>query len=145
MALFPAGMPLPQPNMDDAPFWQNCSQRRLCFQCCADCGLPRHPPTPLCPRCHSAAQRWLEAPDAASIYTFTVVHHAAHPAVVPCLPYVIAAVEFAGFPQVRLVTNVTDIQPSQVRVGMKVQLWWDRVETGPEDGPMHLPRFRPAP
>ena len=142
MAWFPDDMPRPQPTLDDAGFWARCAERSLCFQCCADCGLPRHPPTPLCARCHSARQGWLEAPAQAFVYSFTVVRHATHPAVADRLPYVVAVVEFAGLPQVRLVSNVTDVDPATVHIGMPLQLWWDKLEGEP---PMVLPRFRPAP
>ena len=76
-----------------------------------------------------------------SVYSFTVVRHATHPAVAERLPYIVALVEFAGLPQVRLVSNVTDACVEAVRIGMPVQLWWDRLDGQPE---LYVPRFRPA-
>ncbi len=144
MALFAASMPVPRPDMDDAPFWEHARARRLCFQACAACGLPRHPPTPYCPRCHSGHISWVAAPSAARIYSFTVVRHAADPAVAGNLPYVVALVEFPDLPPVRLVTNLTDTDPARVAIGMPVMLWWDGLD--PVDGQpaMNLPRFKPA-
>jgi len=40
---------------------------------------------------------------------------------------------------VRLVTNITDVPPSEIKIGAEVALWWDDIGEG-----MWLPRFRPA-
>lgn len=138
MAYFPDTMPRPVPTMDDAGFWASCRERRLRFQACAACGMPRHPPTPVCPACRSTKVAWVDAPDEAEIYTFTVIHHASHPAVRERLPYVGAVIVFPSLAGVRLVSNVTDCPPSAVRIGMKVALWWDDVGDG-----VLVPRFRP--
>lgn len=140
MSWFSDAMPAPLPNMDDAAFWDACATRRLCFQHCADCSKARHPPTPICPACRSAAVEWKEAPARAEVYTYTVIHYAAHPAVKDRLPYVAAVVRFDGLEGVRLVTNVTGCDPSQVKIGMPVKLWWDDVGDR-----MFLPRFTVEP
>lgn len=139
MALFPDTMPRPEPNMDDAAFWENCAARRLAFQACAACGAFRHPPSPLCPRCHSAETTWANAPETAEVYSFTVVHYPSHPAVREHLSYVVAVLRFDGIDGVKFVSNVTGVAPGHVRIGMRVELWWDDIGEG-----MHLPRFRPA-
>ena len=139
MSYFPVDMPGVEPNMDDAQFWEHCRERRLSFQACADCDTLRHPPTPICPNCHSTQVKWVQAPDQAEVYTYTVVHHASHPAVQGRLPYVAALVEFPALPGVRLVTNITDIAPEAVQIGMPVELWWDELEDG-----LSIPRFRPS-
>ena len=145
MAYFPADMPVPVPTMDDAAFWDHCVERRLLFQCCAACERPRHPPTPVCSRCGSTRLHCVKAPEHATVFKFTVVHHPSHPAVTGHLPYVVAVVDFPQLPQVHLVTNVTDVDPAQMRVGLSVRLWWDRLADDDAAGrPMYLPRFRPA-
>jgi len=149
MAYFPADMPVPVPTLDDAAFWDHCAERRLLFQSCAACQQPRHPPTPICARCGSTRLQWVEAPEQATVFTFTVVHHPSHPAVIGHLPYVVAVVDFAQLALVRLVTNVTDVDPAQMRVGLPVRLWWDLLADADADAdaaarPMYLPRFRPA-
>lgn len=145
MAYFPNEMPAPEPVMDDAGFWDGCYDRQLRFQGCAGCGQLRHPPTPICANCHSTQVKWFDAPAKASVYSFTVVHHASHPAVVPKLPYVVAVVEFTGLTGIRFVTNITDVAPSDVHIGMDVQLWWDELDgAGGDSTPMFIPRFRPA-
>lgn len=139
MSYFPPDMPAPDPNWDDRDFWAHCSEGRLMLQSCADCNVVRHPPTPMCPRCNSTRIAWVEAPAEARVFTYTVVRHAAHPAVADRLPYVVAVVEFPESPGARLVTNLTDVNPEDVRIGMSVRLWWDEI-----DGGMKIHRFRPA-
>jgi len=138
MAYFPEDMPGVEPNMDDAGFWENCRHRKLSFQACDACDTLRHPPSPICPHCHGTTVKWVQAPQEAEVYTYTVVHHASHPAVQGRLPYVVAVLEFAGLPGVRLVSNVTDVAPDEVHVGMRVGLWWDELGDG-----LAVPRFCP--
>jgi uncharacterized OB-fold protein len=139
MAYFPDDMPGVEPNWDDREFWAACAERRLRFQACASCGTPRHPPSPMCPACQSSQVRWLDAPSSGRIYSFTVARHASHPAVASRLPYVVAVIEFPELPGVRLISNVTDVDPALVRIGQAVDLWWDAQKDGTS-----LPRFRPA-
>lgn len=74
----------------------------------------------------------------AVIYSYTVVRHASHAAVIEKLPYVVAVVEFPMMPGVRLISNLTDMDPEQVKIGMRCTLWWDDI-----GGDMFVPRFRP--
>ena len=83
--------------------------------------------------------QYFGAPALAEVYTYTVIHYAAHPAVKGRLPYVAAVVTFPGLDGVRLVTNVTDCEPSRVKIGMPLRLWWDDIGDG-----MYLPRFAPT-
>ena len=137
MALFPDDMPKVDPVWDDREFWEHCRKRELRFQACADCGTPRHPPTPVCGACHSMKVQWIEAPAGAELFSFTRVHYPSHPAVKGNLPYVVGLVVFPDLPGVKLVSNVTDAD--DVRIGMKLELWWDDAGDG-----QWLPRFRPA-
>ena len=139
MAYFPDDMPRPEPDWDDRGYWEHCAEQRLCFQTCGACGIVRHPPGPMCAACHSTAVSWTDAPSEAEVYSYNVVHYAGHPAVKARLPYVGAVVEFAGLPGVRLVTNVTHVEPAEMRIGMAVRLWWDDIGDG-----MFIPRFRPV-
>ena len=118
-------MPVPEPTMDDAAFWASCAEKVLRFQACKACGALRHPPTPVCAACGSNAVVLREAPTRGRIYSYTVVHHAAHPTVASSLPYVVAVIEFPGLPGVRFISNVTDIEPRELAIGVEVELWWD--------------------
>lgn len=136
MALFPASMPAPEPEPSDREFWAHCAQGQLRFQSCGDCATPRHPPTPMCPVCHSTRTEWIDPGKLAEVFSYTVVHHASHEAVIMNLPYVVAVVTFPTIPGVRLVTNITDVAPDEVRIGQSVKLWFDKIGDG-----MQIPRF----
>jgi uncharacterized OB-fold protein len=81
---------------------------------------------------------WREAPARGRVYSYTVIHHAAHEAVKPAVPYVVAVIEFPDFGPVRLISNIIG-DPAAVRVDMPVALVWDQVGDA-----MFLPRFKPA-
>ena len=139
MALFDSEVLAPHPNFDDRPFWDACNRRQLCFQHCADCDTVRHPPSPVCPGCRSLAAAWKPTQGQGELFSYTVVHHASHESVQAQLPYVVALVVFDDVPGARLVTNITGIPPAQVRIGMKVRLWWDEIGPG-----RFIPRCEPA-
>ena len=48
-------------------------------------------------------------------------------------------VEFDDAPGARLISNVLDVEPDAVRVGLELELVWDEPKPG-----VVLPRFRPA-
>lgn len=137
MAYFPADMPRPEPDWDDRDYWAHCANRELKFQACGECGIVRHPPRPMCGNCQSTKVKWVPAPDEGEIYSYNVVHYVSHPAVTTKVPYVGALIEFEGLPGVRLVTNITDVDPAKVKIGMRAKLYWDDIGDD-----MFIPRFR---
>jgi uncharacterized OB-fold protein len=138
MAFFPDDMPRPEPDWDDRDFWKHCAEQHLRFQACGACGVVRHPPRPMCACCQSTNVTWVDAPTEGTVYSYNVVHYVSHPAVATRVPYVGAVVEFPEVPGVRLVTNVTEVDPASMEIDMRVSLWWDDIGDG-----MHVPRFRP--
>lgn len=137
MAYLPAELPAVRPTLDDQPFWQYCNQHSLRFQTCIDCGHVRHPPMPVCPRCHGSRHEWREAAGPMRVFTYTWVHHPAHPAVHDSLPYNVVVVQFSECGGVKLVSNVIDAHPDTLKIGAELDLVW---ETGAEG--QELPRFR---
>jgi uncharacterized OB-fold protein len=135
MGYFGAHAIAPRPNVEDAPFWEHCAERRLTFQKCRDCGMLAHPPIGVCPRCQSTSRVWAE-PAVARVYSFTWIHTAADDSVAQALPYNVAVVEFPELPGVRLVTNVMDAKLGELAIGDAVTLAWDPIDDG-----MFLPRF----
>lgn len=129
-------VPGPVPSIDDAPFWASCEKGVLKFQRCANCKRYQHPPTPACPRCKSFSREWIEARDEAELYSFTVVHYPPLEGIQPRLPYNVAIVRFPSFDNVRLISNVVDADPDDLRIGMKLYLTWE------ECGSVLVPRFR---
>jgi uncharacterized OB-fold protein len=139
MTYLPPDLPIPAPEPWELQFWDFCRQRTLRFQSCMACGQIRHPPVPCCPVCRSFDDRWVEATDDAELFTFTIVHHIAHPVLRHAVPYNAAVVMFPSLQSVRLVTNIVDCPDEDLRVGLKLTLSWEE----PQPGSV-LPRFRPA-
>jgi uncharacterized OB-fold protein len=133
-------LPGPVPAIDDAGFWQACRERTLRFQRCTACNRFRHPPGPGCPVCASLASRWDLASDDATLFSFTVVRHAVSPALRDRVPYNIAVVAFPATGGVRMISNVTDVPPDALRIGMPLVLDWEEAPNG-----IPLPRFRRRP
>ncbi|HUO49870.1 MAG TPA: Zn-ribbon domain-containing OB-fold protein [Acidimicrobiales bacterium] len=135
---FPDEMPVPAASAETIGWWEAAAAHRLVVQRCTDCGTTRHPPGPLCPACRSARAELAELPGTGSVYTYTVVHQAFIPQLADRVPYVVAAVDLDGAGGARLVTDLVDVAPEDVHVGMRVAVAWE--DMGPE---LALPRFRP--
>ena len=137
MSYLPEGMPAPAPGPEDAPFWESCNRGELRIQCCDDCGTFRHPPIPVCAACRSSKSTWTLVPGTGTVFSYTVAHHPTHPALRGSPPYNIAVIHLDGAGDVRLVSNVVDVPPDEMRIGMRVDLVWDAIGDG-----RLLPRFR---
>lgn len=130
MHYMPTDVPGPVRSHDDATYWRNCQDHRLTFQRCADCGRFRHPPGPICPHCQSSRDEWVEAPGQGELFSYTVVHHPAHPSVKERVPYNVVLVQFPTMSGVRLISNVTDAAPADLAIGMKLRLVWGEAGNG---------------
>lgn len=129
-------MPVPEPDIDDAQFWEAAAAGRLVFQRCVDCGVHRHPPSPMCPRCQSTAVGWTEAPGRGILFSYTTTHVVPHPELRGRAPYVVALVSFPTLDDVRLVTNIINGTPETLRIGASVALAWE-----PLGEDLQAPRF----
>ena len=128
----PAVLP-PVPDNDDEFFWDGVEQGRLLLRCCAGCGRLQHPPSPMCPACHSLEWTTREASGRGTVYSWIVSHH---PTEADALPRIVILVDLEEGP--RLVSNLQGVAPSDVRNGMAVELCFDTF-----DG-VTLPQFRQA-
>ncbi len=133
----PGSVPRVLPTLDEpsAFFWTSGADGSLRFLRCSGCGYFLHPPTPVCPRCHSRDL----APDAvsgrATVHSFTVNHQ---PWDGVGDTYVIALVTLAEQDDLRLTTNLVGIEPGDVRIGMPVEVVFE------DHDPVYLPLFRPV-
>lgn len=127
--------PLPQPSELTAGFWEACRRGQLVVQRCGDCGLLRHYPQWLCPVCRSSRWSWSPVSGRGEIYSYSICHRAFHPAWADRVPYVVATIELEE--GVRLVCDLPDLAPEQVRIGLPVEVGFE--EHSPE---ISLPRFR---
>jgi uncharacterized OB-fold protein len=118
------------------PFWEALKERRLTVQTCEN-GHPRFVPTEICHKCGAQAWTWEPMSGKGRVYTYTVVHRGPIPAYQKDAPYVIAHVEMDE--GVRMISNLIDVEPGDVRVGMPVEVVFE--DASPE---WTLYKFRPA-
>lgn len=125
------------PDRWTAPFWENARQERLMVPRCGTCGAARMPPGPVCSACGPAEIAWQPCTGDAVVHTFTVARQAFHPALEASVPYVIAIVQLEDHPDIRLPTNIVEVEIEAVHVGMPVTVTWSVHPDGT------VPRFRP--
>lgn len=127
---------LPRVTDQNRHFWTGGAEGVLRFLRCDKCEAWVHPPQPVCPRCHGKDLAPRDVSGRATVYSFTVNHKAWMPG--PAEPYVIAVVEIAEDPSVRLTTNLVNVAPEDVRIGMPVRVVFEERED------VWIPLFEPA-
>lgn len=127
--------PRPGISQDTQFFWDGLGAGELRIQQCEGCGALHHPPMVRCPACAGYAFGYRVASGRAHVYSCVEPVHPAFPAFDP--PYVVGLVELEE--GTRLLTNIVDVEPDRVEVGMPVELALREVEGG-----MTLPFFRPV-
>jgi uncharacterized OB-fold protein len=118
------------PNEWTRPFWDAAAEHRLVVPRCTSCGTYRFPPTPFCWNCRAQDVEWVEHDGNGELYSFTVVRHAVIPDVRDALPVIAAVVELPGTGGCRVIGNVVDCEPSDVKIGLPVRLDWYDVREG---------------
>lgn len=125
--------PVPHPTPDTQPYWDAAGTGKLRLQRCAACGAIRHYPQPVCPKCYALDVEWVEASGNGAVHSWTVAHHAFHPAFKGELPYTLLIVDLAEGP--RAMGRLDPAATAKLRIGLPV-----RVSFGPDS----LPIFTPA-
>jgi uncharacterized protein len=126
----------PRLDQDNTFFWTSGADGKLRFLRCTDCRTFVHPPAPVCPTCLGRDLAPEAVSGRATIASFTINHHAWIPG---SEHYVVAWVAIDEQPDVRLTTNIVDIEENDVEIGMPVQVTFERV--GEE---IYLPLFTPV-
>jgi len=131
------GIPLLRPHvdLDNQGFWEAVKQHKLAFQKCKDCGLLVHRPRPMCPRCNSMEREWVPSTGKGVVYSWGnfVYANAAYPGIK--VPYTVVVVEMAE--GVRIISNLYDVKPEEVYIGMPVEVVVDDIADD-----LTLPMFR---
>jgi uncharacterized protein len=121
---------------DASEFWAGCARGELLVQMCADCGLRRMPPRPMCPRCRSLKFRWDEMSGRGTIWSFIVPHPPLLPAYQELAPYNVIVVALDEDPTLRFVGNlverpdgpINEVDPATIAIGDPVRVVFQRVE-----------------
>jgi uncharacterized OB-fold protein len=125
---------LPRLSDDNRFFWTSGADGILKFLRCNACHFFNHPPGPICRRCLSRDL----TPEAVSgrgrVETFSVNYQQWIPG---SEPYIIAWVSIDEQPDIRLTTNLIDVEPDDVYVGMEVEVAFEHNDD------VYIPLFRP--
>jgi hypothetical protein len=121
-------------------FYAWCARGELRLRRCNACRAWCHVPRVVCPECAARDWSWEPVRGTGRVFTWTVVHRAMHPAFADDVPYAVVVVELDEGP--RLVTRLVDCPHEELRMGMPVEVAFERSTTL---GERVLPRFRRAP
>ena len=135
--MFAIEKPLPRPTEDSAPYWESAHKGELSMQRCSECGHVRFPPSVLCARCLSERHEWIKLSGRGTVFSWIVVHQSQHPAFNADTPYNVTIVELEEGP--RLHTHIVECPSDQIRIGMPVEVVFDRI-----NDEVTLPKFRPT-
>ena len=129
----------PAPDRFSQPFWDATAEHRLAVPRCERCEAFMMPPAPFCWNCQSRAIEWVDVAPEGTLYTFTVVRRALIPELEEVVPFVFAVVTLPGADDIRLATNLVNVDVDDVKIGMDVSVVWEELRPG-----FVYPRFEPA-
>ena len=109
------------------PFWEAANDGRLAIQCCQACGYYNHPPKPLCDRCQSGDLAFEDVSGNGTVWSFTVMHQKSIAGFQDSVPYITALVELDEQEHLLLVSNLPGVDPSGVKIGMRVAVSFQRL------------------
>ena len=124
--------PLPEPNPETAFFWEAAQKGELHILRCNACGTYVHLPRPACRNCQSTDLAPARVSGRGVVHSFTVTHFPL-PGFDP--PFAVALIELEE--GVRLASNVVDVPPEEMAVGIPVEVTFEKVADD-----VTLPLFR---
>ncbi|HVW41146.1 MAG TPA: OB-fold domain-containing protein [Amycolatopsis sp.] len=124
-------------DADNTAFWTGGADGRLMIHRCRGCGTWFHPPAPVCRACGSLEVGAEQASGRGVVASYTVN---VQPWIPGAEPYIIAWVELAEQPNLRLTTNLVDIEGEDVVLGSPVEVVFEQHP----DGDVWYPLFRPV-
>ena len=146
---------LPRLTDVNRDFWTGGQVGELRFLRCQNCGYYIHPPTPICPNCHSKELRFEAVSGRATLWTFTVNYQPWMPG--PELPFIVAIVAIPEQDGLRLTTNLVGVAPPNadgsghevrtserpglpvVKIGMELEVTFEN-----HNDEVWIPLFRPV-
>jgi uncharacterized protein len=131
--------PLPEATPVSKPFWQGLVEHRILVQYSPSLGRYVFYPRTLAPGTLADDLEWREIDGAGSVYTFTVAQRPTGPPWADAVPQIPAVVQWDAGP--RFSTELVEVNPSDVRVGMRVSPVFCDIP----DTEVTLLRYRPEP
>ena len=131
-----AARPIPEITDELRPFFEAAREHRLVVERCPDCKTLRFPARPICSRCLGRRSEWIPVSGRGTVYSFNVMHQVYHPGFAAEVPYSVVLVELEE--GVRILSNVVDCPPAELRIGLPVEVVFERLSDE-----VTLPKFRP--
>jgi len=116
--------PLPLPDPETAFFWEATARRQLEILRCQTCKTWVHYPKPSCWNCSSGDLKPERVSGRGTVYSYTVTHQDVPGYTAPFAVVIVELEEQAGL---RMVSNVLDVPPEDVRIGMPVEVTFQPV------------------
>lgn len=122
--------------------WRLKNQRYSLEGSVCTCGYRSFPPTRVCPKCRKNPQNAVRLDGTGEVYSYTTLHEA--PAGFEgYLPYSVALVRLDEGPLI--VAQLTDVDPEDVTVGMRVEMVTRKLKEHGEEGLIvYGYKFRPV-
>lgn len=126
--LLPA-KPAPDVFPHSEPFWQETSKGELKVQVCATCSHKQWYPKVMCENCGCRKFSWLRCSGKGTVYSFTIVREVVmnSRAFEKEIPYALSIIDLEE--GIRMVAQVVGTPPDQVRIGMKVEAFFEKIDS----------------
>ncbi len=128
--------------MSLASYWRTSRQRMsLIGEVCPHCGIKLFPPRDVCPKCGGPAKEPFSFSGKGVVYSFSTMYSAPK-GFEKYVPYIVALVRLDEGPLVT--AQLTDVDRSEVRAGMPVEMVTRKMREEGEDGLiLYGYKFRP--
>ena len=127
--------PKPASNSSTDWFWDACNIKELRIQSCNECTNLQHPPAVRCLSCGSVSLDSVIATGKGTLHSWAIAHYPQVPAF--DYPLIVGLVELEE--GVRLVSNVSNVEPEELEIGMPLEVDWLNV-----DNEFTLHQFKPV-
>lgn len=128
--------PIPAISAEMRPFYEGAQRGELLVQRCTACAALRFPARAICSNCLATTADWVHVSGNGEIYSFNVMHQVYHPGFADEVPYAVVIVQLAE--GVRILSNLIDVAPADIRIGMPVHVVFEEVSDD-----VTLPKFAP--
>jgi uncharacterized protein len=132
--------PVPVPDAVSAFYWDSAKRGKLTVQGFEGTDILQHPPSPV-PEVPGGADGEpiaVEVSGRGTLFAFTILRQPFHPGFVDAMPLIIGLTELDDAPGVRILTNIVDADPDELRCGLPMEVVFE------ERGDFKLPQFRPV-
>lgn len=131
--------PLPRPADPELtqPFWDGTKRHELMIPRCRKCGDHFWYPRQACPHCLSQDWEWTKVSGRGRLHSYTIVRQPQNPIFADDVPYAFAMIQLDE--GVRMMSNVVDCAPEDLKVNMALEVVFDSVTDD-----WTLVKFKPA-